>query len=706
MEKQKYVLGINTSNHDRSAALLKDGRIVCAISEERIDRRKHSQGFYGDNARSIVIPPMAAINYCLEAEKIAIDDLDLIVIGRSMQLCINDVMKYIPIKDKSKIVELPIPSHHQAHAYSSYFASGFEKSLILIIDEQGHWLENNTFEKESIYIAENEEIKELQTFKGNYIDISIGMFYDLFSVILGFTDGSVPAAGKLMGLASYGKKEKTYKLLEVNKEGNINVKWDNLIQYLKLKKVLPKDFELSDFKLNYEYKYHTILEEIQKYLNKVDWNDIVGQDIAYKAQNEIEEAIIQVVDYWVNKTGITNICLAGGVFLNSIVNYQILKRTSVKDIYIQPAATDDGTAIGYAYIGYYKILKNHLRCKLQNVYLGKEYTENEIENTLKQYAIPYKHLANIEQVAAKFISDNKIVAWYQGKSEFGPRALGNRSILASPLSVAIRDRINRDIKRRESFRPFAPSVLEEQAQKYFDLVCKSPYMLLIADVIDEKLDGIIHVDGTARVQTVSKEDNEIFYKLISNYGKISGTPVVLNTSFNVNGEPLVETPYDALKSFIITDIDILCIGNYLIDKSWFTSEEVEAMKWEFLDIQKDNYFKIGETLYEHGEYEEAIKYFKFIIQGPLVNVMEDSCKRKLFYYISYIDYWNDNLEESLEYIDKILNSITFGFNAAEMVKYKAILLNEMKIKNNLSRVQEVVSEMENKGIIKYLEEIS
>ncbi|MFR9276308.1 carbamoyltransferase N-terminal domain-containing protein [Finegoldia magna] len=178
---------------------------------------------------------MAAINYCLEAEKIAIDDLDLIVIGRSMQLCINDVMKYIPIKDKSKIVELPIPSHHQAHAYSSYFASGFEKSLILIIDEQGHWLENNTFEKESIYIAENEEIKELQTFKGNYIDISIGMFYDLFSVILGFTDGSVPAAGKLMGLASYGKKEKTYKLLEVNKEGNINVKWDNLIQYLKLK---------------------------------------------------------------------------------------------------------------------------------------------------------------------------------------------------------------------------------------------------------------------------------------------------------------------------------------------------------------------------------------------------------------------------------------------------------------------------------------
>ena len=204
MKDKKYVLGINTSNHDRSAALLKDGKIVCAISEERIDRRKHSQGFYGDNSKSIVIPPLAAINYCLEAENISIDDLDLIVIGRSMQSCIDDVMKYIPIKDKGKIKELPIPSHHKAHAYSSYFASEFDNSLIIVIDEQGHWLEDNTFEKESIYIGKNSGIEELQSFKGNYTDISIGMFYDLFSVILGFTDGSVPAAGKLMGLSSYG----------------------------------------------------------------------------------------------------------------------------------------------------------------------------------------------------------------------------------------------------------------------------------------------------------------------------------------------------------------------------------------------------------------------------------------------------------------------------------------------------------------------
>lgn len=705
MKDKKYVLGINTSNHDRSAALLRDGKIVCAISEERIDRRKHSQGFYGDNSRSIVIPPLAAINYCLEEECIAIDDLDLIVIGRSMQSCIDNVMKYIPIKDKRKIKELPIPSHHKAHAYSSYFASGFDKSLIIVIDEQGHWLENNTFEKESIYIGKESEIEELQSFSGNYTDISIGMFYDLFSVILGFTDGSVPAAGKLMGLSSYGHELNNVSILEMEDDGNIVVDWKNLVDYLKLKKVLPQDFSLKSFKMEYEYKYHTILEEIQKYLNELEWKSKEGQDIACKAQMEIENAIINLVNYWIAKTGITRLCLAGGVFLNSIVNYQILEKTDIKEIYIQPAATDDGTAIGYAYIGYYKLLENTNRCKLQNVYLGKSYENIEIENTLKYYEIPYKYINNIVHKAAECINENKIVAWYQGRSEFGPRALGNRSILASPLSIAIRDRINSDIKRRESFRPFAPAVIEEEASKYFRLICRSPYMLLVSDVLDEKLEGIRHVDGTARVQTVNIDDNELFYNLIRSYEKLSGKAVILNTSFNVNGEPLVETPYDAIKSFMVTEIDVLCIGNYFIEKSFFSLAEREDIKWKLLDIQKDDYFKIGESLFDHGKYDEAMGYFKVVLSSPIFNMMGEGKKRKLFYYVSYIYYLNDDYEESLTYIDKVLDSITFGFNASEMIRYKKILLNKMNKENDLNRLEKVIYEMEQKGVIKCLENI-
>lgn len=703
MKDKKYVLGINTSNHDRSAALLKDGKIVCAISEERIDRRKHSQGFYGDNSKTIVIPPLAAINYCLEAENISIDDLDLIVIGRSMQSCIDDVMKYIPIKDKSKIKELPIPSHHKAHAYSSYFASDFDNSLIIVIDEQGHWLEDNTFEKESIYIGKNSDIEELQSFKGNYTDISIGMFYDLFSVILGFTDGSVPAAGKLMGLSSYGHETDNISLLEIKENGNIVVNWENLIDYLKSKKVLPQDFALKSFKMEYKYKYHTILEEIQKYLNELEWKSKEGQDIACKAQMEIENVIIDLVNYWVAKTGITRLCLAGGVFLNSIINYQILEKTDIKEIYIQPAATDDGTAIGYAYIGYYKILQNTNRCKLQNVYLGKTYENIEIESTLKLYEIPYEFINDIEHKAAECINENKVVAWYQGRSEFGPRALGNRSILASPLSAALRDRINSDIKRRESFRPFAPAVIEEEASKYFKLICESPYMLLVSDVLDADLEGIRHVDGTARVQTVNKEDNELFYNLIRSYGELSGKPVVLNTSFNVNGEPLVETPYDAIKSFMVTDIDVLCIGNYFIEKSFFTSTEIGKIKWRFLDFQKDDFFKIGESLFDHGKYDEAMEYFKVVLSSPVFNMMGEGKKRKLFYYVSYINYLNDDYEESLTYINKILNGITFGFNVSDMIRYKNILLNEMNVENDLDRIEKIIYEMEQKGVIGYLE---
>ncbi|MGA9756353.1 MAG: carbamoyltransferase C-terminal domain-containing protein, partial [Desulfobaccales bacterium] len=295
------------------------------------------------------------------------------------------------------------------------------------------------------------------------------------------------------------------------------------------------------------------------------------KNLAYKAQEELEKGMICLANRLFEMTGSENLCIAGGAGLNSVANKKILDSTPFKNIFIQPAATDDGIAIGCALYGWHKLADGKSRFPLKNVYLGRKYKKGEIRAALRKHKIVKNPLTRNELLSrtAQYIAAGKIVGWFQGGAEFGPRALGHRSILADPRQTGIKESVTKKVKHRESFRPYAPSILLECATEFFDLSCPSPFMLLVATTKEDKgkeIPAVIHVDGTARVQTVTRADDELYYDLINEFYQITGVPVILNTSFNIRGMPIVETPADAIEVFLSTEMDILVLGNYLLDK--------------------------------------------------------------------------------------------------------------------------------------------
>lgn len=540
-----YTIGFGGSNHDYSVCLAKDGKILFAIEEERITRKKYG---YGVNVKD-----NNAFDYVLQAAEITANDISYFgandILDRDyLYICNKDVIQY---------------NHHLTHAASAYYLSGFHEAAILIIDHSGSQFNKNGIlftETVSYYKGNNGKIDCLLKIKGQSSKMgnvvkrptnSIGYFYSMIAKMLGCVstcaDGKVHSeSGKLMGLSSYGK---------------------------------PIYFDtMSSFAVVKEGVVQIDIMSIQTFVQdtlKIDSSEKTVQNLAASTQRLLEHLVVQCAIHLYNITGCDNICIAGGVGLNGLVNMAILQKTNFKNIFIQPAANDAGTSVGAALLAYHEHNTNlsySAQGMMHNFY-GVKYSDESIEKALSQYAeIIWRKDADAPKIAAELIANDKIIAWFQDGSEFGPRSLGNRSILANPTNQCMKDILNSKVKFREAYRPYAPSVMKEYQQEYFELGHDTNYMLLIPQATvkaQEEIPAVIHVDNTARVQTVSKEFNPKFYNLIKEFYKIKNTPVLLNTSMNVMGEPICETPEDAIRCLIKTNIDCLFIGDYIVRKKVF-----------------------------------------------------------------------------------------------------------------------------------------
>jgi carbamoyltransferase len=561
-----YILGLNLS-HDRSACIVEDGRVLVAIEEERLDRIKHSEGFLvqGHFERITKTLPMKSVRYCLDTVDIGIDDLDLVVGNRPLgDGAVRRITNELPIRDKSKIRELPMPSHHRAHAAIAYYCSPFDEAAVLIVDQAGSRLPGTQdIEKHTVLVGEGTELRAVAAtlYPADYTDMSLGLFYDFFTTKLNFLTrygtpdfgvfdcGGYPEAGKTMGLAPYGRPRP---------------EWPDWLTFDGF------DIHVSQESLEDIWK-QIVAEEGDGYepSQRLSWQHQLAKDVAYKVQGELERAMLHLAQQAHELTGKANLCLAGGVTLNSVANQRVRTEGPFDEVFIPAPAGDSGAAIGAALYGYHSILGGRTRTRMRTPAYGRHYTAAQVLAALEPYAGTLEwRPAEVSEVAG-LLAEQYVVGWSVGGGEMGPRALGHRSILADPRHPAMRDYLNHVVKHREPFRPYAPSVLIEHAGEWFDLVGESPFMLLVPTVRADRqsqVPAITHVDGTARVQTVRVEVNPAFHALISAFADRTGVPLVLNTSFNDAGEPIVETPAHALWTFSRTAIDFLYLEGLLVSK--------------------------------------------------------------------------------------------------------------------------------------------
>ena len=558
----KITLGFNIG-HDQGAALIKNGKIVAAIAQERIDRIKHS---YSVNL------PFQAIDALLKYCNIDITDVSCFGFS-STAVNIQDLKSYVEDSLKkfyhlTGVCSVPVP-HHLAHAASTYYTSDFDEAVVLIADGGGEMLGEQE-ESESIFICKKGKIElaeqRLQSnlFHAlyrphNYLypfmnkkqateQISLGKKYEQISNLIGFGGNG---AGKTMGLSAYGVNQIDTSPAPVEEPFSF---------YLDCQFVLQQYFAL------YERSGENYFDFMEKH----------KANIARTIQDYTENQILEIVKYILNKYKTPNLCLAGGLFLNCPVNHKIIEAFPDVAVHICPAAGDDGQAIGAAFIGYQTLFSPILPSSKPLPYLGIDYSNAQIENALSSRNIPFHYYDDSELVdlIAMQIHENMIVGLLHGRSEIGPRALCHRSILANPTNPNMKDYINDKVKHRESFRPFAPVVTSEQQFDFFSLIQESPYMLFAAQVkhpYAQALPAITHVDGTARVQAISKKDNPFVHGILKKFEKLSGYPILLNTSFNDFSEPIVESPDDAIRTFLLTEIDVLVMENYVVFKDEITT---------------------------------------------------------------------------------------------------------------------------------------
>lgn len=574
------ILGLNCYGHDSAATLLVDGKVVFATEEERMNREKHSGAF-----------PIESIKAAFEYANITLSDIDHVAISWDPVVSYSKVPEYIiknwtklPIllseillwkreenlgmltylKDIKKIPQtlqnyfpneqikfkFHMLNHHMCHAASCFYASPFEKSAILTIDGAGEW---STC---MLGYGDKNEIKTLVTVDTPH---SLGAFYQAISRYLGFK--LLEGPGKLMGLAPYGKRrsEEYYKLK-------------------KLIKLLPDGRFVIDMKyFCYHYTRKTgvtqafiaLFGEPNKNKGK-EWTQR-ELNIASAAQEVVEEAILHMATVLKEKTGAEYLCMAGGVALNSVANGLIAKTGLYKDIFVQPATGDSGTSLGATLLLYNGIFNKERVFVQKDSFLGPSYTDDDYKKALEEANLKAEYVPDEELYpqVAKMIEDCKIISWFQDRMEFGPRALGNRSFLGTPLVAEMKDNLNRRVKFREPFRPFAAIVLEEDVGRYFSFEYKNPYMLFVFDVKEEYrnvIPAITHVDYSCRIQTVNKEENPKIYKLLQEFKKITGHSIIINTSYNIKGEPIVCSPKEAINSYLNADVDCLVLGNYLAKK--------------------------------------------------------------------------------------------------------------------------------------------
>lgn len=575
-----YILGINSAYHESSACLIEDGKMIAAAEEERFNRKKHGKKALTYNPNML---PMNAIQYCLNTAGIEWKNVDHIGYSldpderrrrntehnhpyqiESMDFgspdgeelfykCCREVpekLSQFAGRNISSIFNY-IP-HHLCHAASSYFVSPFDNAIILAIDGIGEFA--------STWMGHG---------KGNHMDRikeidypnSLGFLWEKFCKYLGFSEYD---ACKVMGLATSGEmyipryiRQNFEEIVKLLPEGEFSVD-DNIMK-----------FRCEDY---YPLQRRFFKERRDKL--KDPTATIQEMMIARALQFRTEDAIFHMIDYLINTTGCRNICLSGGVALNSVINAKILKKFPRTSLFIQPAAHDAGTAVGACYYIWNEMLKNPKGKDqvMSHAYWGPEYTSDEIEHVLKENNLFYRHCKDDEEIVertATMLKSGKIVGWFQGRMELGPRALGHRSLMANPADGRIKEKINAmGIKNREEFRPFAPSMLEEKASEWLELDNPSPYMLMVFNVKPDKLgkiDAVTHSDMTARPQTVSEKMNPLYYKLIQKFYSLTDLPLILNTSFN-SQEPIVMSPSDAVGTFQRTGFDALVIGDFIVER--------------------------------------------------------------------------------------------------------------------------------------------
>ena len=554
------ILGINVGKNvdnaqarDGGACLLIDGVISGAIAEERLTRNKYCGGY------------KQAVDHLLKQASISIEDVDIIAV--SCYGCEPDINLFKDLDFPKSCKVVMVPSHHLSHACSAFYPSGFDKSLILVADNEGNILGprthkemwKNSMERLSLYMGEDTKVELIERDMDQEDQVSLGELYGNMTRFVGFH--SYLQAGKTMALASFGnpKHFANVPLIECLDGGKIRCPMRN--EYMNSSKEIIRYFSLFGHKLPPERNAATTSP------------DGIWTDLAATLQNQLEQALLHKVKYWVQKTGCRSLCLAGGVALNCVANRKLFDETPLERIYVQPNAGDQGQSLGNVLYVWHTLLNKKEKVKIpgNGVYLGGEYAEKECIAALEKHkdALQYSKSNDVINDTACMLNDGAIVGWFQGRSEWGPRALGNRSILASPCDVKMRDYINDAVKHRESFRPFAPVVPLEVADKYFKTSFPCPTMTVIANVTDEAYKSIpatVHVDGTARIQTVTAEENKLLHNLLHKFASYSNVPVLLNTSFNDNNEPIVETPEDAIRTFINTHMNTLVLGNIIVHK--------------------------------------------------------------------------------------------------------------------------------------------
>ena len=569
----KNILGIKFSGHDTSAALLIGGKLVAACAQERYTRDKHSRLF----------PKEAALD-CLMIAGIKIDQVDEIAFVDDLKLHIRniylkpaiesderldflfkDIDRLKQMNDMDQIIRKNLNykgiinyyRHHLCHVASSYYPSGFKDALCLSIDGVGE------YETGLIASAKSGNIKILNN--ENVYPHSLGLLYSAITHYLGWKHHC--DEGIIMGLAPYGnsldkvpgQKNKSYKSV--------------------FKKILTNE---KDFKYKINLEYVDYYSERNKWVTdkfikifgpKRKWSDPLSKhhkNIAAALQDQLEHVVLNQLKVARKKFKLSKLCLSGGVALNCSLNGKIAKSKIFKEIFVQPASGDDGCSYGASLLAYAKSKKKFMPKKMHNFFKGSIFTNNQIKKEILKSNVKYECPKNLYKNVSNHLEKGKIVAWFQGGSEFGPRALGNRSILCRPYPNEMKDHLNTRVKFREEFRPFAPSVLNEYRDEFFHINQDSPHMLMACKIKKDKrknIPAIVHVDGTCRVQTVKKDINKKFYNLINEFYKITGVPVLLNTSFNVKGQPIVNTPLEAIETFKSTNIDVLAIGDFVLSKN-------------------------------------------------------------------------------------------------------------------------------------------
>ena len=574
------VLGLSCYYHDAGAALVRDGKLIAAAEEERFTRQKHDFGF-----------PKHAVDYCLREGGITIAEVDHVgsfdkPLAKFNRI-LETILDYWPRTYRPWLTAIPLwlghrlrigreiqdklgtdkeilyTQHHLSHAASAFLVSPFEEAAIITADGVGEWTTTAWGVGRGVDIDMRQELR---------FPHSVGLLFSAITAYLGFQVND--AEWKVMGLAPYGQPKYLDKFREV-----VDVKDDGSIR------------------LNLRYFAHPYSTE--RTISR-DWERLFGQpqrdpetelgdfhrDVAHSGQKIVEEIMVKMARHVRRETGMSNVCLAGGVGLNCVANWRILQESGFSNIFIQPAAGDSGGALGTAFYIYNTVLKRPREFRMDHALWGPQFSDTEIKTVLDRAEAVYELLDDETELlerTARMIAEGVVVGWFQGRLEFGPRALGARSLLADPRNPKMKDIINAKVKFREAFRPFAPAVLREHVHEYFEVPVgmNMPFMLLVPKVRPDKraiLPAITHQDGTGRVQTVTEAVNGRYYRLIRAFHRLTGVPVVVNTSFNVRGEPIVCTPQDAYRTFVNTGIDALVIGNFVVTQKTSRVDYEAGMK--------------------------------------------------------------------------------------------------------------------------------